>query len=215
MRWLTLLLMIAATAGLGCDDKSSGPPVPPKPVKEIEEPKPPTTQELETGKRKIISLAPLPMTIQAPESWSVQTLQAVSMVTLLQGWTPGGEVKIQLSQQPQTTIERIESLAEGARNEMKTDGRTRVADLRTKGKIKVFERQRLGQATSLPSLDVDGNPGKPMPPLYQWTLTYYVPADEKNYKAYSLNFIGLNVEQYKADHAFLEKILDTIQVTAP
>src|SRR5438552_12510947 len=54
----------------------------------------PTTQELLSGEYKRISLFPLPLTINAPKSWSVESL--AEHLYLLQGPAPGSSIDVQI-----------------------------------------------------------------------------------------------------------------------
>src|SRR5688572_25723943 len=100
----TLVLAAAAAfVGIGCDDPAGDIPqaVLDQQARQAEAqkslPKIPTTQDLVNGPRTVMPLGPLPMTMRVPASWRVEVAGGAS---LLRGFTPNGEVAIQLTSRP-------------------------------------------------------------------------------------------------------------------
>jgi hypothetical protein len=78
-----------------------------------------------------------------------------------------------------------------------------VAGLRTLNGVQVFERQTVGTAL----------PDEPSPTL-RWTITAFAPRGDKTFAPYELNVIGLTVQGYQADEAFLQSVVDSLTYDA-
>jgi hypothetical protein len=209
-RSLAILLTVAVL--VSCDDTPEPPPqlLEESRKKEDEGPKKPTTQELLSGPRGVISLGALPLTVRAPKDWKVNSL-ANGNIMLLQGPTPSGEAQISLSRRPTAKSEQIEAVIKGARKEMSaTQSSVRMADTRElPGGARVFERQSIGRMMPAVPLDDEGKTMSKPSPAMNWTITVFVP-EGSVFESYELNFIGLTVDQYEADQRLLREIIDSL-----
>ena len=230
MKWLACgaaaLLAGAICVGSGCDDASDPPPhlVADQPApKPVEADVRPTTQELLEGPRKAVSLGELPLTVQAPKGWGLETLSGTSHV-LLQGPTPSGEASIQLKVRPSTSAAKLEMIVNGAKKELErfpqsvtmvelrpiTGGQVLELGVRERdhGGAQVLEQQRIGEMPrALPDDDPSIKLSRPM----NWTITVFVPRGA-DHDTYELNFIGLTADQYQTDKPLLRGIIDSITV---
>lgn len=209
MAWGAAATLVAP---FGCDDAPAPPPElleedrPNDAPKLDEPPPPPSTQELTEGRYKTIDLTGLPLTLQVPESWNIETLGTGSRY-LLMGHAPAGQIQINLSQRPRTTQEKMDIMLDGARKEMAADPEhIKKVDLYTRGDVKIVERQVISRG----ELPADpNNPSAPSGPMLRWTITTYIPAGEE-FDSYELNFIGLSARQFENDGPFLRKIIDSL-----
>src|SRR5688500_14087988 len=209
------LLAALLAAGLACDDAPEPPPqLLEQSRKEDEGPKKPTTQELLSGPRGVISLGALPLTVRAPKDWKVNSL-ANGNIMFLQGPTPSGEAQISLSRRPTAKSEQIEAVINGARKEMAaTQSSVKKAETRElPGGARVFERQSIGRMMPAVPLDDEGKTMSKPSPAMSWTITVFVP-EGNLFEAYELNFIGLTVDQYEADQRLLREIIDSLAVAS-
>ena len=215
-QWIrTLVVPAAALVAVGltaCDDT---PAVPQAVLDESNKPtdtsinKRPTTQSLLSGTRSRSALIPLPLTMEMPEGWGKPKDMEAAPGHLLQGYTPNGDVQIQLASRPVMKKERLDQLIEGAKKEMAKNPAVKV-ELRDMGSSKVLERQSVGQPRPLTVYDDQGVPHTTTEAIFNWTYSVLVPF-EGAYQVYELNFIGLTKSQYDKDKDFLEGILKTIQ----
>jgi len=171
----------------------------------------PTTQELLSGSYKRISLFPLPLTISAPQSWSVNSM--AERIYFLQGPAPGAtaDVQIQLAERNSETKDKLDRLFRAAKRDAEQHpGVTRV-DVRQLGNVRVFDVQRVLDATDVvaPSIDSPSNTGLPAK-LVDWSITYFVPRGS-DFAAYELHFFSLSREQFESDKDFFRKLLDSVQ----
>lgn len=199
-------------AGTGCEDASAPPPhlladQPASKPSETETPRP-TTQELLAGPRKPVSLGELPLTVQAPAGWAVNTLTGTTHV-LLEGPTPSGEATIQLNIRPVTSALKLEMIVNGARKELEQFPKSiRMVEVRQITGAQVLERQRIGEMPRpLPDDDPNVKPSRPL----NWTITVFVPRGA-DHDTYELNFVGLTESQYEMDKPLLRGIIDSITV---
>src|SRR5438270_650993 len=110
----------------------------------------PTTQELLSGKRSRTALIPLPLTMELPPGWG--KLNDVSDAglklnagNLLQGYTPNGEVQIQLSARPALKKEDLDRMLAAGKKELAEKPQQIVKfELRPLGTNQVLERQSVG-----------------------------------------------------------------------
>ena len=220
MKQLTRLLMlcslIACGVVVGCDD---APEVPQavldkasKPDEEVEI-KRPTTQQLLSGQRTRSQLAPLPLTMEIPPSWTQGKFEGVENPgNLLQGYTPNGVVQISLGSKPSIKPERLDQIILGAKKEMEKNPNLKV-ELTNRGNLKILELQKVLPPKEFTTYSISGNQMVPHVSIespFNWTMTVFVP-HEGGYQVYDLNFIGLTKSQYDKDKEFLESILSTIQ----
>ena len=215
MKWFAcgaaVLLAGAMGVGSGCDDASDPPPhlVADQPAAKPHEAEArPTTQELLAGPRKPVSLGELPLTVQAPKGWGLQTLSGTSHI-LLQGPTPSGEASVQLNIRPTTSAEKLEMIVRGAKKELERfPNSVKMVELRPITGAQVLEQQRVGEMPrALPDDDPSIKLSRPM----NWTITVFVPRGG-DHDTYELNFIGLTADQYEMDKQVLRGIIDSITV---
>jgi hypothetical protein len=212
MKWSSALASILGMVIIlmGCDDKPSVPPgfIPsaenqPAPAADAR----PTTQELVNGTYKRISLAPLSLTANAPQSWSVKLL--ADNLYFLQGPAPKGEVQIQLGERTSETAEKLDRLLRAAQRDADAHKDTTRVDIHQRGQIKVFDVQR--QVTHEPPPAQPPTSGPAIPTKYiDWSVTYFVPRGS-DFAAYELHFFNLSAEEFDADKDFLQKILDSVE----
>src|SRR2546421_7079067 len=151
-RWIVpALVMAGLMAGIGCDDKPSVPPAvlqqQAKTAEEQKHPnKHPTTQELLSGKRSRTALIPLPLTMELPPGWGKLNDVSdaglkLSAGNLLQGYTPNGEVQIQLSARPALKKEDLDRMLAAGKKELAEKPQQIVKfELRPLGTNQVLER---------------------------------------------------------------------------
>ena len=180
----------------------------------------PTTRELTSGPRKAIPLEFVPLTAIVPEGWKIDNLAGSMMV--LTGPTPGGEVQVQLLNEPSMPADRLEYLLAAAKKEPAGDPKVKLVEVRRLGAATLLERQVVGQTVVTPVLDERGRPsvdanGKelttPITP-FRWTLTLFAPKDGKELAVYELQFVNLTLQQYEADKTFLRGIVDGLRYGA-
>lgn len=199
--------MSAMTALVACDEKPKLPPTSQESAQVT--PKPPTTQELLTGARTKLMLTAMPLSVTVPPSWKIDTVSGTTIL-LLKGPTPSGEAAIQLSHRPPTPKDRFAMLIEGATKEAKEKNDPREkAELRSLGDAKVLERQSVRAPAPLTTMDKDGKEHTQSVSGMAWTIHVFVP-DQSNYDTYELNFFGLTLDQYEADKALLNAIVQSL-----
>lgn len=213
MLWMRVMVLPAAILlAAGCEER---PEVPPELLNKPAEPRAggvprPTTQELVGGPRSRTVLSPLPLTMDLPPSWGRESLNDIpTPANLLQGYTPNGEVQIQLGTRPMMTQAKLDALLVGAKKEMETDPQLKV-ELRTLGNMKILERQSVGKPRPLTVYDSNMQPHTSTESIFNWSILALLPREE-GYQAYELIFIGLTKSQYDKDREFLEGILRTLE----
>jgi hypothetical protein len=178
--------------------------------KEADSSKRPATQELLGGRRTRTALVPLPLTMEVPQGWGQGQFKDIpNPGNLLQGYTPAGDVQIDLAARPSLKQEQLDQLLEGAKKETAKNPTMKV-ELRSLGDVKVLERRSVGQPRPLEMLDSRGQPYSTVDSILKWTISVLVPQGGA-YQVYELNFMGLTKSQYDKDKQFLEGILSTIQ----
>lgn len=219
-----VVVSIAAVAfawiGTGCDDPADDIPRAvlaqraKQAVAQKELPKIPTTQELTTGPRHTIALGPLPMTMRVPSSWRVEVAGGAS---LLRGYTPNGEVTIQLTSRPAIKQAQLESEITGAKKEQAERPQSILkVDVRPLGNGQIYERQAVGDPAPYTVYEPVGNEMKERTTteqLFKWTISALAPQGDA-FQRYELNFVGLTKSQYDKDKEFLQGILDTLSFGA-
>jgi hypothetical protein len=206
--------IFCAGVGGGCDDRGSS-TVPPevlaaanKPQQDA--PKVPTTQELLSGHRSRTVLSPLPLTMELPPGW--HQMKDAPVPNLWDGYTPSGEVQLQLNTRRPMTQEELDRLMEGARKEMAEKPQQILkVDLRPHGKCKILERQSVGQPKPFTLFDSNNVPHTTTDSIFNWTISLLAPGEEGAYQVYELNFIGLTKSQYDKDKDFLNSVVSTLQ----
>jgi len=216
------MAVTALAAGLiamvGCDKSPSPPAVSatPPPTTAPAEPRP-TTQELLTGTYHPMSLPGMPLSVQVPASWKLDTKSPP--LTFLAGPTPSSDMSmIQLSQNGTVKPEQIDVIATGAKKAPNGE-QIKNADLRDAGKMKVLERVAVGKPETIPKVDVKGNPvvdektGQTMmvttTPV-KWQVTAFVPY-QNMYTRYDLSVVDLTTDQYEQDKRLFEKIFESLR----
>jgi hypothetical protein len=204
--------LLATGMLVGCDDSSSS--VPPEVLAESNKPKPntpkvPTTQELVSGPRSRTVLVPLPLTMELPVGW--RQMKDVPSSQLWQGYTPSGEVQLQLNSRRPMTQQELDRLMTGAKKEMAEKPQQILkVDLRQQGNVKILERQSVGEPRPLTVYDSNNVPHTSTESIFTWTVSVLVPMNDE-FQVYELNFFGLTKSQYDKDKDFLNSILSTLQ----
>src|SRR6185437_2033790 len=214
MTVLAIGMLLAA-----CDDKPSVPQsvLDQAKANEHKGPKIPTTQELLSGKRTRFALLPFPLTIEVPPGWDKLTDNNAAGIkvssaglNILQGYTPSGEVQIQLVGRSPMKQDDLDRMLVAGKKEMAQKPQQIVQfDLRPIGNLKVLERQMLGTPAPLTTYDKDNQPHTTTESSFNWTLSVLIPAGG-GYQVCELAFIGLTKSQYDKDKDFLNGILDTL-----
>jgi hypothetical protein len=217
------MFVIAAVCALvACDDRGSVPQSVIDQAKKAERdaaqpktPKRPTTQQLVEGHRSRTALIPLPLTMEMPPGWGkLQDLgdaKISASLNLLQGYTPHGEVQIQLASRPAMKQDALNRLVEAGKKEQTAKPQKVVRfELRPLGNVKVLERQVVGDPAPYTVYDANNQPHTTTESSFTWTIQVLVP-NEGAYQVYELNFMGLTKSLYDQDKDFLEGILKTLQ----
>ena len=221
IRPIMLISNIVAAVGVflgsggGCDDSSTR--VPQAVLDQATKPsgpnassdKPPTTQDLLSGHRSRTALMPLPLTMELPPGWG--PMQKARLPNVIQGYTPSGEVQIQLSARPSMKPVELNAMINGARKEMAANPQEFVkVDVRKLGDVQIMERQRVGKPAPFKVFDANNVPHESMESNFTWTIDVIVPHDGA-FQLHELNFIGLTKSQYDKDKEFLNGVMATLQ----
>jgi hypothetical protein len=202
------LAILAAFTVAGCD--RTPPPPPPQPAAT---PPPatqaaiPTTQNFDST--KTLQLVAVPITLQVPESWSLDTGGGSN---LIQGPIPHPVTEpdaiLQMSGMNTLTQTQYDNFIRGAQMEMQQDpkriflkgpaqfGRLSILDERD------YPRHNPLAPTTLPA---------GYSPRFRWTLWIFIPNPGGNIVRYSLDYVGLDLDTYNANKDFLQKIVASIQ----
>lgn len=229
------VLAFTLMAGLACDDKNELPPEVVRAQQQQEKQrqaaatKPgPTTQELLTGPKKHLRLAGMPLALDVPTSWNLQSLGDGALITV-GGPATSGEINIQLAAPTAQPIAaaRIEDIAAKTRKEVEAKPHpiNRV-DLRPLGPAKVLEQRMISNDFvngKLPpevwdEQEIKSERGSESvrvkailnPHMVKWTFTVYVPASQDKVTPRTLTFMGLKLSEYEQDKQFLEQLMKTL-----
>jgi len=210
------LVVMSVAVQMGCED--APPPPPPQVQQRVQEtqaapsePDRPTTQELVAGPRRRINLASWPLSMEVPLSWEIDSKNAKGFI-FLEGHAPGGMVQIQLAQRPTLNPEQLQHMIDAAKRDVAADPRSKkTVELREGKQFKLLERKGQSPTVMLNVVDEDGQIREVPHTPYSWTINVLVSQDKTMFN-YELNFFDLTLEQYEADRAFLEKIVDTLQL---
>lgn len=196
---------------VGCDDRPTS--VPQAVLEQASKPpsstsKHPTTQDLLTGHRFKTALMPLPLTMDLPPGWG--PMHDARLPNLYHGFTPSGEVEIQLSARSSMKPDELEALIKAARKEMAEKPNQIVkVDIRPLGAVRVLERQKIGVPAPFKTFDSNNVPHESIESNFTWTFDVIVPHDGA-FQIHELNFIGLTKGQYDKDKEFLQSIVSTM-----
>jgi hypothetical protein len=199
-------LTLGAAMVIGCDESSDTyAPVdtPPAdvPRDKPEEPKAPTTQSLSEAPRITLPLRLIPFSIEAPDSWEVKTYDSrEAAATMLRGPVAGDEAHVAIGLRDKVTGQVIDLLTARLMKEhdqlQKLGGGVTV---RVAGDVKVIDIRRLPTTVADPKSDI-----------VEWRVILYKPAGV-SYEQYELKFIGLTVQAYRDNAAWLSKMLETLK----
>jgi hypothetical protein len=208
-RFISFLMVAAATLlAVACDDRSS---VPQAVLDQASKPpentlRAPTTQELLSGHRSRTALHPLPLTMELPPGWHPMK----ELANVLQGYTPTGDIQIQLVGRASMKKEALERTVLGAKKEMATNPTEILkVDLRSLGNVKVLERQKVGKPAPLEIRDKNNQVHTSIETPFTWTLDVLVPFEDA-YQVFELNFLDLTKRQFDQDKDFLNGVLSTL-----
>lgn len=210
---VALFSTLIALSGLACDDSSNDIPqqVRDQQAKQAEAaknlPKIPTTQELVNGPRTVQALGPLPMTMRVPVSWAVKVTGGA---TLLSGFSPNGEITIQLSSRSSIKKTNFDSMLKSDKKEQAEKPQSILkVETRPLGDMLIYERQAVGDPQPYTVYDKNMKERTTTEQLFKWTIALLAPSGDA-YQRYELNFVGLTKSQYDQDKNFLQGILDTL-----
>jgi hypothetical protein len=164
-----------------------------------------------TGPRKRLVLGPLPLVMEVPESWKVET-PAGGTVAWLDGPTPHGHVRIELtSQGTPFNAQSLKLMDEQAKREAATKAANapEVTPLRSVGGTARAREQREVRPGTV--VDEDGKTRKTE--VLDWSIEVYVGQDT-GYTLDLLHFAMLPLDLYQQDKDFLEHIVSTLRYDA-
>jgi len=220
--------MLAAMAGLACDDKNDVPPEMLRPRPAAATPQGPTTRDMVDGPKKSLRLGVFPLTLEVPKTWNLQSKSNADLMTV-EGPAVGGDIVIQLVPQTQvlgaTGPERM--LAEAKADMAAKPHRINRAELRDLGPAKVLEVRMISNpyVNGQPPPEVWGeiqlgdSKGSPVattravmnPLLVRWSFTVFVPRGEKKYSVQTMGFMGLGFHEFEQNEEFLEQMMKTLK----
>ncbi len=188
---------------VGCEDRT--PVVSPLPtpttIPAVEEiPARPTTQSLLEGPRTRTTLSPMPISLDLPPGWALET---VADTPVLNGPAPSGDLTVSLITRSVAT-KTIEMIERGAKEEAAAKPKTHLrADARTVNGVKIFERQTVGTGVA-----PDGSL------MFRWHITVYAPTpeDAEATTTYEINFFGLSRKMMETDGPFIQSIIDSLEL---
>ena len=205
--------MLLTLSGLACDDSSNDIPqaVRDQQARQAEAeknlPKIPTTQDLVSGPRSVTPLGPLPLTMRVPVSWKVEVTAGAS---LLRGFTPNGEIAIQLSSRPSVKKANFDAMFKSEKKEQAEKPQSVLKlELRPFGDAMIYERQSVGDPAPFTVYDHNLKARTTTEQIFKWTISVLAPTGDA-YQRYDLNFVGLTKSQYDQDKEFLQGILSTL-----
>jgi hypothetical protein len=233
--------VLAAGAGLGCDDSNE---LPPEVVRAREQQErerrqaalpasrpAPTTQQLMAEERRPLKLGTFPLVVDAPKSWTVGSLGGSGQIITLSGPATSGEIVIQLVEQGRILPDMaIESTLEAAKREAaaKPYPVNRV-DLRAFGPGKLLEQRVLSGTfengkppaeiwgdidTGIKDPRTQGNittRGVVNPRMLKWNFTLFTPASKDRSLVRGLNFMSLKLSEFEQDREFLEQLMGSLR----
>jgi hypothetical protein len=215
-RRAVLANLLLPVALLGCDDKKDLPPNPanvppatqPAPTATATAPARPTTQELVSGKRKVLNLSAYRLTIEVPESWH---LDSIGSTTYILGDAPSGEVRIHLAPGAQIKADPIKAMEKKALAEGKAHAETLEVEplLNIGGNARKMERREIRR-----NVPIEGEDGKTHnSDRVDWSVMVFLP-DGEQFTLELLDFSSMPLQQYQADKAFLEGIIRSLHYDA-
>ncbi len=194
MRRLIVPGLVAATTWIaGCDK-----PAPPATVPAVSSA---DARPATRNATRVLHLAPYPLRITVPESWSILNTGDVMFV---QGPTSDGDAiehmaRVQVSSPPAISAASAERLAADHAAGKPLDGETTIKiDVRTSGNVRILEK-RARQTLS------DGSEV-----LVNWSLDLLVPEPSGRVLLYHLNFVALTQARYEKERETLEKIMASV-----
>jgi hypothetical protein len=233
--------VLAAGAGMGCDDKSEVPPevIRAKEQQEREQrqaalpaTKPtPTTQQLMAEERRPLKLGSFPLMVDAPKSWTIGSLGGSGDIITLKGPATSGEIVIQFVERNQVvndvTIDvRLEEAKREAASKPYPVNR---ATLRPFGPGKLLEQRVIASPfeNGKPPVEVWGEVdtgikdartqanlmtrGILKPCILKWNFTLFTPVDKQKSLVRGLNFMSLRLAEYEQDKEFLEQLMGSLR----
>jgi hypothetical protein len=225
MRKRINMMLLAALAAVGCEQRPAPPPPPPPAAAVVEETTRPTTQQLVSGPYKELTLPGLPLAVQVPQSWTITQAERLS---LLEGPTPADTATIQFAQRDPLRGDDLQSFIDRLKKEGdQQSGALKLVEFRDAGNgMQILERrwsERPMQipkqdARGMPITDASGNPQTISSTPLRWSLMIFVRVDDL-YQRFEFNAIGLTAEQYPADKPVLDRVFNSVKyvgaTTAP
>jgi hypothetical protein len=189
----------------------------------------PTTQQLLTGPKTPLRLGEIPLVMDVPKNWGLQSIAEGSVITV-SGPASSGEINIRLGGRGETiNAARIDDIVAGFKREadakphpinrveMREIGPLKVLEQRmisskdfTGGKLppevwttEVLRSEKTGETTTVKSIL--------NPHLVKWNLTVFVPAGQDKFTTRTLSFMTLKVSEYEQDKEFLEGLVKSLR----
>jgi hypothetical protein len=145
--------------------------------------------------------------MRVPVSWKVEVAGGAS---LLRGFTPNGEIAIQLTSRPALKKASFDALVKSDKKDQAEKPQSILkVDVRPMGDMQIYERQAVGDPAPYTVFDKNMKERTTTEQLFKWTISVLAPTGDA-YQRYELNFVGLTKSQYDQDKEFLQGILDTL-----
>lgn len=182
-----------------CDKSSAPPRITAKAPTDVAATPAPTTQELMSGPYKKITLTPLPLSAQVPQSWDIATVPN-TQISLLKGpGIDGRDIEISLQVGTSLNPDQLKNVLEGAtRASTRASKNLRLFKIRDMDDMKVMEEQRTFVSPELPAEQ-----------LIDWKVTYFIHRD-LDYSPMVINALGMTLSQFEQSKDLLRKIIDSI-----
>jgi hypothetical protein len=209
MWWKISAIVLSGCLIAGCsndDSSSSAPPTPPPDNSAVH----PTTQQLLTGPRSALELKFVPATLQAPVGWEVKSFNE-GLVATVQGPTPTDFVSISLPASRVISTDQEKGLELKAKQDLDLH-----PELLPKLGVREITGGKVIEHLLVDPIQPTTQAAAATEPIQtmQWTFTICIPtADGKGFTAYDLRFLGMTLNQYKTDQAFLRSIIDSLTYT--
>ncbi|HEX8340748.1 MAG TPA: hypothetical protein VF624_07560 [Tepidisphaeraceae bacterium] len=189
---------------LGCEDKPAvSDPVNAPPAEAAA----PATRSVAEAPRKALSLAVLPFTVQAPESWKVATHDAPGRpIVMLEGPLDGDEVRVTLAVREDVSAQLLKQLIETAKREKTSDPLVEINATDT-GDVRSIHRRRVA------TTGATSQPVESATETVDWRISLFVSRGVR-YQQYEMNFLGLTPAAYARNRQLLEAVIASLAYDA-
>lgn len=207
-------IFVAALVGcaVGCNNRPAPPTTQAETKSDSRGKAAPTTQDLAASPRAPLSLGVMPLSVNVPAGWKVQSPNDGQSM-FLQGPAPNGDIAIALSRRPEADKKLMDVIiATGEKSHHDDPATFLLAEKRDRGEFTLFQTQKIYRPRGTAPPDASGH-ANALPPLLDWTVSVFVPSAGGRYRDYELNFVGLTLQQYQQDKDFLNSIVNSISYT--